>query len=176
MSADLFSIDPWGKQGELRVVVESPRGSGIKFKYDSLMKAFTVSRSFALGITYPFDWGFIPGTRNEDGDPVDALVIHDASTYPGIVLPCRVLGMIMINQKEGTHGKFFSNHLIIAMPVWHDRLGELKTANDLPVRIREELKTFFQTTTFFTEKKLIFKGWGSPRAATQLVNASIPKK
>jgi inorganic pyrophosphatase len=65
------------------MIVETPRGSGVKFKYEPKLKVFAVGKALPLGLTYPFDWGFIPGTKGEDGDPLDALAIHDAASYPG---------------------------------------------------------------------------------------------
>ena len=94
------NIEAFGASGELRMIVETPQGSAVKLKYDLKLKIFTVSKSLPLGLTYPFDWGFIPGTQGEDGDPLDALAIHDASTYPGVMLPCRLLGMIDLKQKS----------------------------------------------------------------------------
>jgi inorganic pyrophosphatase len=71
------------------MIVETPRGSSVKLAYEPGVKAFTVTRALALGITYPFDWGFLPRTIAEDGDPLDALAVHDSATYPGVILPCR---------------------------------------------------------------------------------------
>ena len=89
---DLTTLDPYTEDQRVRVVVETPRGSALKFEFDSVTEAITASRQLALGVRYPFDWGFVPGTRAADGDPVDAMVIHSFGTYPGVVLPCRVLG------------------------------------------------------------------------------------
>ena len=72
---------------DFNMVVETPRGSTVKLRYEPKTKVFTVSRALSLGLSYPFDWGFIPGTKAEDGDPVDALAIHDSATFPGVVLP-----------------------------------------------------------------------------------------
>ena len=94
MPNQLNSLSPYNSEGDLRVVVETPRGANMKLKYEPELGAFVVSRALTLGLTYPYDWGFIPGTQAEDGDPLDALVLHDSSTYPGVLLSCRVLGMV----------------------------------------------------------------------------------
>src|SRR5438105_4655569 len=96
---DLTKLEPFGEDGEVRMVVETPRGSAVKLVYDPKSRTFTVARALSLGITYPFDWGFVPGTLGEDGDPIDALAIHDSPTYPGVILPCRVLGLVEVTQK-----------------------------------------------------------------------------
>jgi inorganic pyrophosphatase len=83
--SNLMKIDAFSPDGELRMIVETPRGSAVKLKYEPELKAFTISRAMPLGVTYPFDWGFIPDTEGEDGDPLDALAIHDSATYPGVI-------------------------------------------------------------------------------------------
>jgi Inorganic pyrophosphatase len=77
-------LQPFKEDGDLNMVVETPRGSSVKLRYDPKARVFTVSRAVTLGLSYPFDWGFIPGTEAEDGDPVDALALHDNRTFsPG---------------------------------------------------------------------------------------------
>jgi hypothetical protein len=81
------------------MVVETPKGSLVKLEYDEQLGHFTISHGLALGITYPFDWGFVPGTLGEDGDPIDALAIHDAATYQGVIMTCKALGVVDVEQK-----------------------------------------------------------------------------
>src|SRR5437588_4365937 len=100
MTNDLTKLEPYDDDGALRVVVESPRGSSLKLDFDPDTRVFTVSRELPLGIAYPFDWGFIPGTRGDDGDPIDAMSLHHQPTYPGVVLPSRILGMVKLAQRE----------------------------------------------------------------------------
>src|SRR5258706_14174316 len=157
------NIEAFGTGGELRMVVETPRGSAVKLKFDPKLKILTVSRSLPLGLTYPYDWGFIPGTKGEDGDPLDALAIHDAATYPGVMLPCRLLGMVDLKQKSGDGWE--ANPRFILMPQWHDRLGELEKFSALPQRLKMEIEQFFLSTDFFTQKNPKIEAWKGPHAA-----------
>ena len=160
MSQSLVDLPPFDADGALRVVVEAPKGSTVKLAYDAELGTFCVSRGFPMGIAYPYDWGFIPGTLAADGDPVDALVLHAASTYPGVILPCAVLGMVEIRE-DAKKGQRRTNNRVIAIPTWNDRLGDLERARDLPKRIKEELEEFFVNTTFFSGKNIEIRGWES---------------
>lgn len=171
MHASLASLPAFDDDQNLQVVVESPRGSKIKFDFDAERLLFTVSRSLPLGTTYPFDWGFIPGTRGQDGDPVDALAIHDSSTFPGVVLPCRVLGMVLLSQK-GKDGRRQANHRVIATPSWNDRLRSIDEVRKLDKHMRDELEQFFLTATFFTGKAARVDGWADRKAALQFIERS----
>src|SRR5215470_15866796 len=96
----LLRIPPYDDDGTLRIVVETPRGSRLKYAFDPRCDAFVVKRELMLGLAYPYDFGFIPGTQAEDGDPVDAMVLHSSATYPGMVLPCRALGLVAVRQND----------------------------------------------------------------------------
>jgi inorganic pyrophosphatase len=170
LTTGLADLPAFGAKGEIHVVAESPRGSAVKLKYEPRLGAFAVSRALPLGLVYPFDWGFIPGTLAADGDPVDALVVHDSATFPGVVLPCKALGVVELSQR-GEDGERQRNDRIIAMPVWHDRLGELERATQLPSRLRKEIEQFFLDATFFTGKKPKIIGWGSPKKGHSIVKA-----
>jgi len=166
--ADLADLQPFGAHGEIHVVVESPRGSTVKLKYEPRLGAFSVARSLPIGLVYPFDWGFIPGTVAADGDPVDALVVHDSATFPGVILPCNLLGVVELSQR-GDDGERQRNDRIIAMPIWHDRLGELERATQLPARLRKEIEQFFLDATFLTGKKPRIVGWRAPKKGHSII-------
>jgi inorganic pyrophosphatase len=69
-----------------------------KLDFDPNLRVFTLAKPLMAGLTYPYDWGFIPSTKAQDGDPLDVLVIHDAQTYPGVVLRCRPVGILELEQ------------------------------------------------------------------------------
>ncbi|MBV8142941.1 MAG: inorganic diphosphatase [Verrucomicrobia bacterium] len=164
----LSNLSTYSADGAIHAVVEAPRGSGVKFKYDEELGAFTVTRAFSLGVTYPFDWGFVPSTKAPDGDPLDVLVLHDAQTYPGVVLPCQPLGVIEMEQ-DNEEGQRERNDRVIVMPTWHDRLGELERASDLPEHLRKEIEQFFLSTTFFTAKNPEVLGWKGAKRAAEII-------
>lgn len=74
----LSTLPSYGEDGTVHAVVEAPKGSLLKLKYDLKLGAFTVSHSLPIGLSYPFDWGFVPSTQAPDGDPLDVLILHEA--------------------------------------------------------------------------------------------------
>ena len=97
---NFMNLPPFTENGDAHVVVETPRGSRAKFAYVPKLEAFILSKSLLTGLTYPHDWGFVPSMKADDGDPLDIMVIHHAATFPGIVLTCRVIGILQIEQKS----------------------------------------------------------------------------
>src|SRR5262249_11212882 len=97
--------------GLVNVVIEAPRGSRNKYKYDERHGLFRLSKVLPLGACFPYDFGFIPSTRAEDGDPVDVLVLTEEPAFAGCVLPVRLLGVIEAEQTEG--GKTVRNDRLV---------------------------------------------------------------
>jgi inorganic pyrophosphatase len=91
---NFVKLPTWADKQHVYAVVETPRGSRAKLAFDSKLRAFTLAKPLLVGLTYPYDWGFIPSTEAEDGDPLDVLIIHDAATYPGLVLRCKPIGIL----------------------------------------------------------------------------------
>ena len=142
------------------MIVESPRGTSLKLKYEPELGTFSIARELPLGVVYPFDWGFVPGTLGEDGDPLDAMALHPSSTYPGVLLPCRVLGMVEVVQRERKDRPQVNNRIIVT-PHWHLPLKKLAEARELPKHSRQQIEQFFVTAAELTGKRLTIKGWAS---------------
>lgn len=169
--ADLARIPPRDAHGAVRVVIESPRGATVKLKYDAALGVMSVSRPLPLGLAYPYDWGFVPGTRAADRDPVDALLYWDVESYPGVVVPCRAIAVVRLEQDSKTNGRV-RNDRILAVPVKHSRGDVIATPDDLPARVKDEIAQFFLSAIFFEPKNPRILGWGGPEEAERLVDES----
>src|SRR6201997_578037 len=154
---NLINLPPFTEDGDVYVVVETPRGSRAKFDYDPKLKTFTLSKSLLTGLTYPHDWGFVPSTKADDGDPLDVMVIHDAATFPGLVVTCRVIGILQIEQKS--KNKSERNDRVFAVPLRSHSEKSLTDVGELTKPIQEELEKFFIATEELEDKKLKIIGW-----------------
>ena len=174
--SDLFALPTFIGNDAFRVVVESPRGSIVKLKYDPEHHVITLSRPLVAGLAYPYDWGFVPSTHAPDGDPLDAIVMWDGISYPGVVLPCRSIGVLHVEQTSPTSHKRERNDRLIAMPTKAPRWDAIRSVEDFSERIRRELEQFFLSAVAFEGRELAILGWGSPRDALDLVRASQNQK
>lgn len=154
--------------GGFHVVVEAPRGATLKLKHDPELDVFLGHRPLPLGFAYPYDWGFVPGTKAADGDPVDALVYWDVASYPGVVIRCRALGVLELEQ-DAKGGARERNDRILALPLVHPRGGLLRTHADLDPRVLEEIEHFFTSSVFFEPKSPRVLGWSGPDACERLL-------
>lgn len=172
--ADLLKLPVRGKRDDVHVVVETPRGSAAKLEFDPDLSVFTLSKPLILGLTYPYDWGFVPSTKGEDGDPLDALVLHDAATAPGLVLKCKIIGVLEVLQMEKGK-KDIRNDRLIAVPRESHREKADKDARDLPKQVRQEIEKFFIATDELEDKTLKFLGWKGPKTGEKLVDSAAKK-
>lgn len=125
----------------IEIVIETPGGSKAKYKYDSKEKCFNVRKLLPAGMIFPYDFGYIPGTKGEDKDPVDALVIAEFTTFPGCHMQCRLIGAILAEQKES--GKTVRNDRFIFVPEHSLLFGNIEEIKQLSADHLEQLNDFF---------------------------------
>jgi inorganic pyrophosphatase len=168
---DLRHLPARADDGAIHVVVESPRGATVKLKYDPGLGVMTVARALPQGLAYPYDWGFVPGTCAADGDPIDALIVWDAASFPGTVVRCRAIGVVKLEQDAKGGGRL-RNDRIILLPVKYERGAPVHDAADLPERLREEIAQFFLMTAVFGRRNPAVIGWGGAAEADRLVDGA----
>lgn len=156
----------------IHIVVESPRGAALKLKYEPDWDAMSISRPLPLGVTFPFDWGFVPSTLAPDGDPLDAMILWDVPSYPGVVIPCRAIGVLQVEQhrvKDDPSSGRLRNDRVLAIPVEARREQHIASIGALPARVRQELEQFVAASTALEGKDPRVIGWGDPAKALALV-------
>lgn len=149
------------------VVIEIPRGSRNKYTVDHETGWLVLERAMWTASRYPVDYGFIPDTLGEDGDPLDALVILDEPAVPGCHVRCRAVAILLMDDQAGGDDK------ILAVPTW-DRARPWVGVRDVPRAIREEIEHFFAVYKdldpgTFSE----VTGWRGRSAAEQVVRQAF---
>ena len=126
-------------KGEINVFIEIPEGSFIKYELDKDTNLVTVDRFSYTTMAFPANYGFIPGTLGEDGDPLDALVITSYALHPGVVIPSRVIGMLEMEDEAGIDTK------IIAVPTKKADpfLTRIEDVKDLDEIVRNKIQHYF---------------------------------
>jgi inorganic pyrophosphatase len=125
------------------IIIETPKGSNHKYDYEPELKCFKLKKILPAGMVFPFDFGFIPGTRGGDGDALDVMVISEIGTFPGCHMDCRIIGVFKA-QQTNLNGKTIRNDRFIAVPEVSQLFKELNDIKDLPPEIISQLESFFK--------------------------------
>ena len=157
------------KSGGITVVIETPKGSRNKYNYDEGCGAFRLGGVLPAGMSFPFDFGFIPSTLGEDGDPLDVLVLLDASAPVGCVLTTRLLGVIEAEQQERDGQRMRNDRLIAAATHAHTH-EHLRSLDDLPPYLLNEIEGFFAQYNRLRGKEFEPVGRGGPGRAQALLD------
>jgi len=170
----LLTIPAFVDAENFHVVIESPRGTSLKLKYDERLQAMGISRPLPIGLVFPFDWGFVPSTRGPDGDPLDAFVMWDVAAFPGVVVVCRAVGVLRIEQNASNFdaSKRQRNDRVLGVPVAARRQAEWRRVTDIPERVREECVEFTRAAGALEGKDVAILGWGAAEEALALIRAS----
>jgi inorganic pyrophosphatase len=136
---ELPAVDP--DSGRLNVVVDTPKGSRIKYKFDERQGLWRLSKVLPQGLSFPYDFGFVPSTRGGDGDPLDVLVLMDEPAFPGCVVPARLIGVLEAEQTEG--GKTVRNDRLVAVVETPYNPAEFRSLEDVNRQRLDEIEDFF---------------------------------
>lgn len=168
-----FNEIPAGKDvpNDIYVMIEIPANSSpVKYEIDKDMGAVLVDRFMATPMFYPANYGFIPNTLGNDGDPLDVLVVTPYPVVPGSVIRCRPVGVLNMEDEAGEDAK------LIAVP--HDKLTkiykDIKDVNDVPELLRKQIQHFFENYKDLEEGKWVkVTGWDNADAARKAIMDSI---
>ena len=164
VSTRLYDIEPGPDAPEIvRMIVEIPKNSSNKYEYDGELGVFRLDRALYSPLHYPGDYGFVPGTLAEDGDPLDVLAIVDDPSYPGVLISVRPVGVLdMVDDDE-------ADQKILAVPNKNPRFDQIHTMDQVfPHKLRE-IEHFFAIYKELEGKRTDMRGWRGPREARDLI-------
>lgn len=167
-------IDPFNTDSKsLRVVIETPKGSRNKFKYDPRLGTYILGSVLAEGMKFPYDFGFVPQTKDEDGDPTDVLLLMDEPAFTGCVVESRIVGVIQAEQSED--GKMVRNDRVLAVATQSHIHADIKEPKDLNSRMIQELEDFFVAYNKPRGKKFKLLGVQDAKVAMKLIKKTRTK-
>lgn len=158
---------------DINVIIEIPvGGEPVKYELDKESGAMFVDRYLHTSMTYPANYGFIPHTLSDDGDPVDVLVVGDTPIIPGAVLRSRPIGVLMMEDESGGDEKILAVPVAKLHPFWND----IKSYADLPPLLTEKIAHFFQHYKDLEKGKWVtIVRWGGVEEAHERILAGIEK-
>lgn len=158
------------KTGEVNVFIEIPKDSNIKYELDKDAGVIMVDRFLYTAMGFPTNYGFVPNTLAQDGDPLDVMVLSEHSLIPGVVIPSVVIGMLEMEDEAGIDTK------ILAVPTTKiDPLfGTMKDITDVPEATKNKLKHFYENYKSLEPGKWVkLKSWLGRKEAIEVVSKSI---
>ena len=162
------------KNGTCRAIIETPKGSRNKFDYDPESNLFMLGGLLPEGMMFPFDFGFIPSTQGDDGDPLDILVLMDAPAHVGCLIEVRLVGVISAEQIQ--EGEKQSNDRLLGVAIHSYNHEGIQTIEDLGKTLLSQLEEFFVSYNKQRGKKFRITGTGGPRKAIKFLKAGMKKQ
>ncbi len=167
----ISALEPFDRKKKcINVVVETPKGSRVKYAYDEETRLFEVKKALPEGMVFPFNFGFIPSTVGDDGDPLDILILNEEPLVPGCLLRARLIGAIEATQKE--KGETMRNDRLIGMAIMKESptfMEDLKVSK----KTWSEIEHFFIFYNQLSGKKFKVMGRGGEGVALKLVKAAM---
>lgn len=158
---------------EINVIVEIPKGSKNKYEIDEDTGLIALDRVLYSSVYFPFDYGTMPQTLSEDGDPLDVVLLASSGTFPGCLVKARPVGILMMEDEAGI------DHKIIACPKakLEPRLAHISDIKDLTEHQKKEIQEFFETYKRLEPNKWVkVKGWQGAKQAKEVIKKAVQKK
>ncbi len=145
------------------VLIEIPKGSRNKYEYDEERKMLRFDRMLFSSVHYPSDYGFIPNTLGEDGDPLDVLVLVNEPTFPGCLIDARPVGLFVMYDEKGRDDK------VLCVPVSDPLWNHIYSLEQVPPHLLDEIEHFFRIYKDLEQKKVRVEGWKSLEDAIKVI-------
>ena len=164
---DLSLIPAQPKPGLINVLIEIAAGSKNKYEYDKDIQAFALDRVLYSSVKYPYDYGFVPNTLADDGDPLDGMVLMDEPTFAGCIIAARPIGMLeMIDGGD-------RDEKILCVPDKDPRYTHVKSLKDVAPHRLDEIAEFFRSYKNLEKKITEIRGWQDVDQVMPLVEKCI---
>ncbi len=164
---NLYDLDPGPEIPEkIRMIVEIPKNCPNKYEYDGKLGLFRLDRPLYSPLHYPGDYGFVPGTLAEDGDPLDVLTLMSEPSFTGCMIEVRALGVLeMVDSFE-------RDQKVLAVPTSSPRYQEIHSVDQIWPHLRREIEHFFTIYKELEGKQTQIDGWRGPVEARKLIMES----
>jgi len=150
----------------VEAVIEIPAGSQNKYEFDKEKGYLRLDRVLYSPVHYPTDYGYIDNTLEEDGDPIDILVLVTNPTVPGCIVDCRLIGVLVMADDKGVDNK------LLGVASRDPRWAEVKDISDIPSHRLREIEHFFRTYKDLEGKKTVIQGWFNAEVALEKLEAA----
>ena len=169
---DISHLPPFGPNSQhVNAIIETPKGSRNKFDYDPETRLFRLGGLLPEGMTFPFDFGFIPSTLGGDGDPLDIMVLMDAPAHSGCLIEVRIIGVISARQTED--GKTETNDRLLGVAVHSYQHEDVQTIGDVNKTILSQVEEFFISYNRQRGKQFKVTGKEGPEVALKVLKKGI---
>jgi len=158
---------------DIKVLIEIPEGSKVKYELDEKTHEMTVDRLMPTAMGYPVNYGLIEGTLGEDDDALDALVFISESVYPGVVISCKIIGVLEMEDEEGV------DHKLVCVPAKtkiDPICGAWTSLNDIPEAKKVQIRHFFEHYKDLEAGKFVkLRGWQDIATAEKILQEGIKR-
>ena len=170
--ADPASIAPYREDEVLQVVIETPRNSRNKYAFDHDRHVIVLKKLLPAGMSFPYDFGFVPSTLAEDGDQLDVLLLMDEPAFPGCVVDARLIGVIE-GEDELDGGRTQRNDRLLAVALVSQHFSNVELVSDLPEQLVKAMERFFVNYPQILSNKVYrLIGTKGPAEAMELVTTA----